>query len=887
MTTPDPDRRLYSPDGTGPTVKEYVEGHGLPYLAKLDMIAESPSHLVTITREWVEKFPAAVPDEADELEEADQVLEEVQAPAPTPTIAIPDRLKRDDLRFLMVKPAKKGAMEKAWPTSANYPHDNINLLAHLARGGNYGIFPKAGSSIVIFDADHLARLDELGALEGFPATFTIASGSSTPEHPKRHFFYELEGEPLDGKRPFHDPATAGTDGNLGHVFAQHAGSARGYVVGATSIHEDTHEPYIVLSDLPIAVLSREVWEHFERTVRWLSARTPAPTERAQARTAARGGTIGDLVGLTVTDIWPIPSTAERTGDNYLFPHPVHGSTKGEKGKNISVNPVLNKWKCFRCDSGGDALMALAVEERIIDCNEAHPGALDDPGRMKAVEEALRRRNYDVDEADRQRRATAPKRGRPPKAASSTAAGPTRPSPAPPAAEALPDELERFVYPLRSGALRVDDAIVGEYLYEKYHVISFNGVLYIYEAGMYRKNKGTLEAEIKRIVQGTGTHEQLTRVTREVLAHIAATAPFDTFPFNQAGDLIPVRNGVISIDYESETVALLPHDPKYRFLYQIPTVYDPEADRAPMRAVLGEYVEEEALDVLYEIPAVALLQMHGQQPYKRSYIVQGPANSAKSTYLLLLTELIGEDNVSSVSLQTITNDRFAFSDMESKILNIHDELKDIPLRDIGQFKKITGSYKHRIERKHETAYDGRITCPLVFSCNTPPSYPESEEFEDAWWIRWEYLNFVNVFPVDPTFRERVITPAVMSGFLNGVIDAMIYIHKHGLYREPDPGRVKESWKLASDLFKEFVAAEMVPVSGALENFKKGTLFAGFIQWCRDENKPTNRIPTDFKTFSPMVFRNEFVPRQIGPKTNREHVYAGPYKFKEGSKYAQPF
>lgn len=47
----------------------------------------------------------------------------------------------------------------------------------------------------------------------------------------------------------------------------------------------------------------------------------------------------------------------------------------------------------------DALLALAVDEKIIDCDQAHPRVLADPDLMRCVKKAARRRGFDVDRAD--------------------------------------------------------------------------------------------------------------------------------------------------------------------------------------------------------------------------------------------------------------------------------------------------------------------------------------------------------------------------------------------------------------------------------------------------------------------------------------------------------
>ena len=63
---------------------------------------------------------------------------------------------------------------------------------------------------------------------------------------------------------------------------------------------------------------------------------------------------------------------KKSGSEYFGSHPIHGS---ESGSNFWINPSKNMWHCFRCDSGGGPLAAIAVKEGIIDCSEANKGSL--------------------------------------------------------------------------------------------------------------------------------------------------------------------------------------------------------------------------------------------------------------------------------------------------------------------------------------------------------------------------------------------------------------------------------------------------------------------------------------------------------------------------------
>lgn len=320
-------------------------------------------------------------------------------PAPASgAIGIPPQLRRPDLRFVLVRAGEKRALEAGWPTVANYAHDHVTLALHLARGHPYGLFPAPGSRILVIDADHLDRLRALDGLAPLPATFAVASGSSTPEHPKAHLYYELDGEPLAGRRAFNDPDTGGEPAHLGEVFAQHPGGGKGFVIGPGSRHATTGRLYRILCDATIATLSRDAWTRFAGAVRWREP--PARPELPQPAPRSGGSSFGELLGLTVDRVWPVPAGARASGEWYRFAHPVHGSANGD---NLAVHRSGRAWYCHRCESGGDGLAALAVDAGIIACADARPGCLAGRGLMEKVADAARARGLPVDEAERARR----------------------------------------------------------------------------------------------------------------------------------------------------------------------------------------------------------------------------------------------------------------------------------------------------------------------------------------------------------------------------------------------------------------------------------------------------------------------------------------------------
>ena len=76
-----------------------------------------------------------------------------------------------------------------------------------------------------------------------------------------------------------------------------------------------------------------------------------------------------------------------SGDQLFGPHPIHGS---DTGHNLVVKPATDEWWCGRHSTGGGPAIWLAVEEGIIDCSEAVPGALKGEKFVRVLEAAERR-----------------------------------------------------------------------------------------------------------------------------------------------------------------------------------------------------------------------------------------------------------------------------------------------------------------------------------------------------------------------------------------------------------------------------------------------------------------------------------------------------------------
>lgn len=444
----------------------------------------------------------------------------------------------------------------------------------------------------------------------------------------------------------------------------------------------------------------------------------------------------------------------------------------------------------------------------------------------------------------------------------------------------------FCETTQRNTVRLRYADIAAYLRERFRVIPFNGTAFVYhpDQGIYQEDKGELNRVIRDIAEIVDYKEALTKAFREVMAYVMSHDVYREYPFNQGKNIIPVKNGVVLVDYDTGTHTLLPHSPENLITFALPVIYNPNVDGSAFHdQVISQYVDPEVVDILYQIPAIALLQFQGTKPYKKAFILQGDANAGKTTYLEWLTRMFGPENISRASLQQIGMDRFINGILEGRLLNAYDDLADIPLQNIGPFKTLTGGFDHDVERKHADPYQSRIFAVHVFSCNAPPDVPEKILFDAAFWERWEYLHFQNIFELDPGFNDRMFTEENVSGSFNRVLDMMIKIRRGGLPINSTASETKEAWQTASDPFAKFLIEHTLPTQND-HLFNKPKLLKTFQRYCEDTMVSERKIPRTLTAFSKITFKNGFKDVKRGSRDKREWYYMSYRVWKPDSPYA---
>ena len=269
----------------------------------------------------------------------------------------PTSLDFRDPRFRVIKllARHKEPLEKGWTTAKNYPFTSPEIEEWIKNGGNYGIFCPGGDCCFV-DAD----VDEIQkVLDVVLPTYWYSTGREG----HKQYVYMISDPPIRNI-PLKDGA--------------YIKGKNGLAVGPGSIHPNGRIYGLEKSHSPIReVTKKELLNVLEPFL----VRKTEPThqvDKPRVTSNVNWLSLADLIDL---------SKFRRSGNQFQGPHPVHGS---ETGINLSVDISKNLWHCFRHDSGGSVLEWIAVQEGIINCSEAVPGALRGDRFWKVLEVANRK-----------------------------------------------------------------------------------------------------------------------------------------------------------------------------------------------------------------------------------------------------------------------------------------------------------------------------------------------------------------------------------------------------------------------------------------------------------------------------------------------------------------
>ena len=632
------------------------------------------------------------------------------------------------------------------------------MLKHIQGGGNYGIATGFGN-VVVIDSDH-PRTQEC-VEEFLPKTLQVTTGKGT-----HNFFFCAD---LKDKIILNNDDMGRHYGEVQTVGQQ--------VVGAGSTHPNGHL-YKLKHDADIQTVTEE---QVKVALSQLMKRPKITISKEET----------DL-DLHMSDVIGTSSLTPREHEHH-GKHPVHGS---DSGFNFCVDFNKDVWHCFRHNTGGGALMWIAVNEGIIDCSDAIPGVLRGETFQKTLSVAVEKYGLKHSPFKKQEEVTWD--------IYST------------------KELKEQVYlKLALGAKKHKEIteMMADYFLRNnsVYVIRDDKIeeFWIYRDGIYIPHGKSYICEFCRDVLGEAYNMILVSKIWQKIAVDNFVEADKFFTINHK-ELVPVLNGLLNV----VTKELSGFDCKKVFFAKLPVRYDVGKDCPNVKTFFNDIMTDES-DVL-RIQEIFGYLLYKELFIEKAFMFSGNSRNGKSKTIELMGKLLGTKNTSALSLQQLTKDRFMLADLFGKMANLAGDISNRQIEGLDRFKSLTGRDTIKSDRKFMTSIEFVSYAKQIFSCN---QLPEPEDDQEAFWNRWEYLEFPFQFLPqskidllddkshakleDTNIIDKLSTPDELSGLLNWSLIGLARLFSNKKFtKSQSASDIKKLWLRKSNSLLAFFEDHLV-------------------------------------------------------------------------------
>lgn len=352
-----------------------------------------------------------------------------------------------------------------------------------------------------------------------------------------------------------------------------------------------------------------------------------------------------------------------------------------------------------------------------------------------------------------------------------------------------------------------------------------GAFWTYREGVWRQDTQVVSLEVARRL-GERFRPAHVNATRDFIKAVHARQ----LSQNPTPDHVNLPNGML----EWRTGKLLDHSPEFLSTVQLSVDWDPDATCPNVDEWLASVLPADLLEgahggFIWEV--IGYLCISGN-PFHKALLLLGTGRNGKGTFLRLIARLLGNENISAVTLHDLTNNRFRAADLLGKLANIAGDLDATAINSTGVFKAMTGGDLVPAERKYGDAFSFTPWAVPVFSAN---AVWRSADTSDGYLARWVTVPFPHSFEGREAraIGDRLQTDAELRGVLVKGITAVRVAMERGNFSSPESVAAEHKrFGEQSDPIRAFIEGVSIPSPGTF--ISRTDLWSVYIQgWVADE------------------------------------------------------
>jgi putative DNA primase/helicase len=330
--------------------------------------------------------------------------------------------------------------------------------------------------------------------------------------------------------------------------------------------------------------------------------------------------------------------------------------------------------------------------------------------------------------------------------------------------------------------------------------------------------------------------------------------------NPPGDnnkvLINLQNGTFEISPQG--TKLRPFDRSDFITYQLPFEYNPQAKAPIFEAYLNRVLPDiERQRVLAEYLGYVFIK-HGSNTLKeeKALILYGTGANGKSVFFEVVNALLGADNVSSYSLQSLTNDNGYFrAKLANKLVNYASEING--KLETSIFKQMVSGEPVEARLPYGQPFILKQYAKMIFNVN---ELPKDVEYTNAYFRRFLIIPFDVTIPPheqDKNLHTKIIEKE-LSGVFNWVLQGLSRLLEQRKFSDCQAAqKAVEQYRIESDSVQMFLNEHEYKVS-ATNDMPLKDLFSEYRNYC---------IESGFKACSLRTLADRL--RNSGYQTDRKN------------------
>lgn len=323
---------------------------------------------------------------------------------------------------------------------------------------------------------------------------------------------------------------------------------------------------------------------------------------------------------------------------------------------------------------------------------------------------------------------------------------------------------------------------------------------------------------------------------ELFKQFMSSSCFLTPESDNQQTLINLQNGTFEI---SDTCRLREARREDFIKYQLPFAYNPDAQCPLFYKYLNRVVPDiDCQMVLAEFLGYVFTK---NLKLEKAVILYGGGANGKSVFFEIVNAILGEQNISSYSLQNLTKpESYQRAELSNKLLNYCPEINS--KLEASLAKQLISNEPVEARQIYGKPFNMRDYAKLMFNCN---ELPKDVEHTNAYYRRFIIIPFLVTIPEDeqdPELAKKIIE-SELSGVFNWILEGLKPILKNKRFTQSKLITEQlQNYRKESDSVAMFLDEEKYEQTKGYPNILLKTMFNDYRVFCLDNGYKSCSIKT---------------------------------------------